>query len=312
MTGAAEAEAGHAGMPARLAAAFGEAEVTLWLPGLAGLANAISLGPKLRGSLGEVLLQSASPAVRARQPCPWPRHSTADLFFGPGTQVTLAGETQSIARPFVLFGRAERSGALSITLRVFGSACERAEAVFDALISAIGKVDWSSLSRDIALGLPSPVTIEKVSARRNDAPFDLRRTSSAADMIFVSPIDADRGDPTRDPGLLLARLCRRLALLSPWFGLAPDACYAACLHEAEAANITLVEISSVETAPVGGHHFANRLAPPMHLRLTGLSPAMRLALMIGERVHIGRGASIGLGRYRLHWRDAATETEAAV
>jgi hypothetical protein len=292
----------HSGLSRVLAlsSAWREEELTITLPAMGAFAQSPSLGNKLRGALGDVLLKSASSDVLDRAACRWSRPSTADIFYGVGEKIALGDHDSAIARPFVLFANEGRNHALDVRLRIFGDATARAEAVFDALIAAVcHKVDWQTMTRDGPRYLPSRIAPSNVKARSYTEGFKPESLSDEADMIFLAAIDADRGNPATDPSIVLARLVRRLALIAPWFSTSLAQEYQALMELAEQTHITIAEECSTPSPQLGGHHRANTLAPPMRFHLSNIPPAFRLPLLIGERIHIGRGASMGLGRYRL-------------
>lgn len=278
-------------------------EITIQLPGMAGFASAPSLGNKLRGALGRVMLQSASAAVRDRKPCEWPHTSSAEIFFGRRPLIRLGDHDSEISRPFVLSARAAADGSLVITMRIFGLARTRTSVAADALTNALGdRTAWQKMARDTGSFVPGrilPASVEVADVRiapQSDAPSC---GNSSVEMIFATPIDADRGNVAAMPGMLLKRLMRRIALVAPWQGISLVECFGSLAATAQGAKVDLAEATSAPAPERGGHHGANRLAPPQHLSIRDPHPALLQALQLGIHTHVGRGASLGLGRYRL-------------
>lgn len=282
-----------------LAEVFRMDEIALVLPGMAAFASSSSLGNKLRGALGDVLLDSASTAVRARAPCDWPHTSTAEIFFGRRPLIRLGDHSSEIAKPFVFEARGRSDGGLSILLRIFGLARGRTDAVADALIVAVQeRVRWGDLAKDGPRFLPRHVEPESVEVATNLALDVHPLPPSAVELVFLTPIDADRGDAARAPTVLLDRILRRVALLAPWCGNSLATAFADVGEAMRGLDVESFEATSAPAAGLGGHHFENRLSPPMRMRLSGSLQPIWPALAICELAHVGRGASLGLGWYR--------------
>lgn len=275
-------------------------DITVRLPGMAAFSAAHDLGNKLRGALGSVLLKSASKAVAHRLPCNWGYTSTAEVFFGRRPMVCLGGHSSEISKPFVFAWKSDRSGALVIRLRIFGFACERAAAVADALIVAIKeKVAWREMAKEIASRAPDAIepTVDIPEKRIGLTPIP--SIPRQAELCFQTPVDADRGDALANPRILLHRIVRRTALLAPWHGLSIEKCYEDIVAMAELVPIDGCEVTSVCAPDFGGHRHGNALSPPLIVRLSDFDSSIWQGLRIGEVAHIGRGASLGLGRYRI-------------
>ena len=195
--------------------------------------------------------------------------------------------------------RAAAGGGMTVSLRLFGAAAGRAPALADSLAAALAeRVNWPALAKDGDLFLPADR--RPVALSLGPAALAFPAPAAAAEMVFVSPLDAARGDPGADPALILPRLLRRLALLAPWCGVDLAAAHDGALTAA-LANIA-VDAREGDGPPGparGGHRRASRLAAPPRLTLTGDLTPLWPALVLGQAVHIGRGASLGLGRYTL-------------
>ncbi|MBB4302857.1 hypothetical protein GGD81_001893 [Rhodobium orientis] len=283
-----------------LAAIWQTDVVAIDLAGMAGFAATPSIGNKLRGALGQVLLESASDAVRDRRPCTWPRTSTAEIFFGTRPTIRLGDHSSEIAKPYVLEALVAKDGALRVRLAVFGAARERTDAVADALVAAMRQsVKWRELARDGSLFVPKSVEPVKVIVFRDQALVPLTCPTSKLKLVFLTPIDAERGNVLTSPTLILERIVRRTALMAPWYGLSLAEEYDTLIEAARAVAIEDVQMTSVECPAQGGHRWANALSPPVSMALSCPIEQIQAALLIGEVIHVGRGASLGLGRYHI-------------
>lgn len=276
-------------------------EICVTLSGMAAFASSPSLGNKLRGALGSVLLDSASAAVQARRSCDWSRTSTAEIFFGSRPLLRLGTHSSEMAKPFVFATSGQSDGSLRVKLRVFGRACERTNAVADALVFAVRKrVRWSKLAKDGPRFLPKRIDPSNVEIASNRPLVLDGLDTTGAELVFLVPMDAERGDATVSPRLILERIVRRTALLAPWHGVALTKAYGDLIAAASHVVIDVCEPTSAPAPGAGGHHMKNRLSPPLRLVLSGELQEILPALAICETAHVGRGASLGLGRYTLN------------
>lgn len=283
-----------------LAEVWTSTAVRLRLAGLAGFADAPSFGNKLRGALGAVLLESASPAVRRRQPCTWHETSAAEVFFGKRPLVSFGSDRTEISKPYVLWTEKAPDGALVIGCRIFGFAQHWVSAVVAALVAAVEqRVAWEVLARDVHLVRRPPIVVEDVIVAK-ETMDGFRPAPAAATLSFLSPIDAERGDPVRQPELVTRRLIVRLVLVAVWHGL--DVRLPAEDVLRDEAGPEIVETSGMgHSIPslAGGHRFANRLSQPTTFSMSGDLRRVWPFLAMGTLTHLGRGATVGLGRYRL-------------
>ena len=85
------------------------------IPGYAALAHDLDLLRRLRGGIGEVLLEGASAEAIAGQPCPWDPPCTFDILFREQGRAGVHG----IPKPYAL--AAERRGRdLVVAMTLFG------------------------------------------------------------------------------------------------------------------------------------------------------------------------------------------------
>ena len=288
------------GTLADLLAAWQMDEVEIELPSMGGFANSPSLGNKVRGAFGVALLEGASAAVRSRKRCDWPWTSTAEIFFGRRRLITLGRHSSEIAKPFVLSARRSPSGSLIVAIRIFGSARERTSAATDALIRSVRDlVRWSDLAKDENHFVPAKIEVASVSVQSGKGLVVERINPKSAELTFVTSIDAERGSVLDNPALVLERILRRVALLAPWQQVSLHDCYPALLETCAAVTVDAVDETSLPVQTTGGHRLANRLDASVSMHISGMIGPIWPALQIGEVAHVGRGASLGLGRFRL-------------
>lgn len=281
-------------------AAWGSTTITLVLPGLVGFADHPSIGNKLRGALGMVLLQSASPDVMKRKPCTWRRTCAAEVFFGSRPLISVSGISNEIPKPLVLWTEKGPAGALLVRCRVFGFARGWTSAVTEALVEAVQDVVfWQRVARDV--GMVSVPRITPMDVAETEDQIQIPQpTMVGAEMVFLSPIDADRGDPVEQPKLILHRLILRVTLLARWMGVDLGETAGRLLsRERPDEEIELADGFCQEPSRKGGQRFANHVARPVTFHLRGDLSAISPYLAIGELSHVGRGTTVGLGRYRL-------------
>ena len=248
---------------------------------------------RLRGALGNVLLPLASREAREGRACRYDPPSALDIFFR--EQLRLSGR-HGIPKPFVL---AMDAGPRSLVIRltVFGFACDWTLTMRDALLAAVERVEWVRNA--------SPRTAETLEIRNCriiSAPgIDVPPAPEVVDMVFETPVDASASDLLLFPATVVARLARRIDGLARWMDLSLDVFW----DEAALVWETLdYGWSDVETGTSfrGSSRQQRGYGYPViwgRLRIGGpLTPLWPL-LMIGQTSHAGRGATAGLGRYRL-------------
>ncbi|CAG0997500.1 hypothetical protein MYXO_02786 [Myxococcaceae bacterium] len=282
-----------------LVAAWKSTTITLRLAGMAAFADAPSIGNKLRGALGTVLLGSASQAVKERKPCTWRTACTAEVFFGRRPIVAVAGERNEVPKPFALWAEKTNDGALLVKCRIFGFARSRTSAVAGALVTAVGdRVFWDLLAQDVgASGLAST---NPQDVREEDDAFLPGEPPEEAEIDFVSAFDAERGEMLTSPSLLAGRLVARVALVGLWHGIDTRSSASAMLSSEDCNwRIETEELVGRAFRAKGGQRFANRVNRPASFRIAGDLSAIWPVLKLGELAHVGRGTTVGLGRYRL-------------
>jgi len=271
--------------------------VEIALAGMGAFADRPSLLNKVRGALGDVLVAAGSDAVRAKRPCDWSPPCAAEVFFADKPALRIGSFASQISKPFVL-AAGRRQQELVVRATIFGFATDWTRVVAEALAYALReKVRWHALAKDDGLFVPRTIEIKRL---RVSTAQGLRVGPAPREAVvaFVTPLDAERGSLDETPHLVLDRLARRIALLARWYDVALDplwddlerawlACDYEIADEARGASST------------GGHKFRNRVTEARSVTISGELAGLWPLLVIGESTHIGRGANVGLGRYRL-------------
>lgn len=279
-----------------LVEAWQDEQISITLVGMAGFSNSPTLLNKVRGALGEVLLQSASAATRQRRPCTWSPTCAAEVFFGQKPRLSIGKFESHIPKPFVLSAQTQGANLL-IGMKVFGFARWWVGEVAAALVVALRDyVRWKNLAKDNNIFVPASPDILRwkiVSGK----PVVLKQVPDEIRVEFMTPLDAERGSPESRPQLLFERLARRQIMLARWQGIkletdldVLETDWLSCAYELEFSTAKAVQ---------GGHKFKNKVATDVTFTVRGNLKRLMPLLVLGERTSVGRGASIGLGAYRL-------------
>ncbi len=267
-----------------------------------GFSASPSLLNKVRGALGRALIEGGSDPVQNRETCDWPEPCTAEILFGKRPKIRIGPNDSEITKPFVLFARPLKHD-LEVGITLFGSARNRMPDVRMAMIQSLRKrVRWDQLARDHGLfvprtmQIPFPVLEQVNGITAGPPPKQLL-------IQFVSPLDAERGQLDKEPQLIFRRLARRLQMLARWQGVE----VATEWRVLEEAWLSVdLRLENVDPYPRsrGGHKHHNTLIHNVEVCVEGNVAPLLPMLLIGEHTHVGRGASLGLGRYRLLWSNA--------
>ncbi len=277
---------------AALAAAWRHDDIAVALAGMAGFAGSPSLLNKVRGALGTVLLAAASPGVLQRRGCDWPQTCAAEVFFGRRRLYRIAGHDSELTKPFVL-SAAPDGQDLVIGMRIFGIATDWTAAVSEALVTALRRhVNWALLARDGAWRVPPIVTVVAVTRQVACRPVPIDSLPDRVDVVFRTATDSERGGSG-----LPALMARRLALVAPWQRVA-----AGTVHDDSERALAIAawregDPSSVAVPARGGHRMHGQLAIPPAMSIDRPTLGVLTVLHLVTLCNIGRGASLGLGRF---------------
>lgn len=274
-----------------LAAEWFMGHVRLTIAGPVADAPSARLAGRVRGALGAVLRQSASPEALAGRPCPWDPPCALDALYAVQGRVTPALE---IPKPYVLALRRE-GGLLQVDLGLVGFASDWLAEVAAALVVAwrdhlpaargstlVGRRVWGTESVAVPRGARRVVLAF-------ETPLELRFRDGA-------PASGEAA-----LGSLLASLGNRVSGLARWCDTAIDIDPAA--YKAAAAGVAMRVLAQESEAWWRRSSLQARSIP-----MRGDRPALLLEgdlepflpyLAIGEAVHVGSHAALGLGRYRL-------------
>ncbi len=273
--------------------------IELGLAGMAGFSSSPTLLNKVRGALGAILLESGSQAVRERRPCDWSPSCAAEVFFGRKPQIQIGPYRSEITKPYVLYA-GTKGQDLTIRMAVFGFASDWVRELTPALIQALqSRVRWPHLAKDAHNFIPAKIEVLAPNIISN-ASIELPRVPGEVEIEFLTPLDAERGSLEDRPYLIFERLALRVFMLARWQGVKIEVPW----QELEQAWLGCEYV--LDNGPFGGavrfggHKFKNSVAANQTITVKGDLERLWPLLVIGERVNIGRGASIGLGRYHIN------------
>lgn len=268
-------------------------EVTLVLAPVAR-ADA-GFGAHLRRSFLGALGPGASAEARAGRPCPWDPPCALDVFL----REQLRAGADGLPKPYVLFW-SQSGPVMTVTLRVFGTACTWFMAAAEALTAGLtGILPWSK-------ALPGQRTAPAILDRRFQMDAALPDLPQAPLILRLdSPMDDSGGNPTgpQDPAAqMLARAVRRVDALAHWQGLALTEAATRALtlaaHDIRASATTMTRHSHDSPNSKGQVRRSQVLTGEM--LLPPLPDDLRLLLALATSCHLGRHTNEGLGAISLH------------
>lgn len=272
--------------------------IELQLAGMAAFCSAPAVLNKVRGALGNILLESGSQSVRDRRPCDWSPPCAAEVFFAKKPQIQIGPYFSEITKPYVL-SLGQKGQDLVVRMRVFGFARKWTREVVPALVQALNsRVQWRQLAGKSKTFVPSNI---EVSAPRTVLahPIELPAKTNSVRLEFQTPLDAERGTFHSKPHLIFERLTGRAIMLARWHEIEIDVpwkhlqqIWLACDYQPDTQSLT-------SFTKYGGHNPKNRIVDNQAIYIEGDMEQLLPLLAIGENANVGRGASIGLGRYRL-------------
>ncbi len=288
-----------------LSAIWQASAIEATIPGLGALIDVPNLLAKIKGAWVTALLQGASVEARNNKPCAFrPVCSYEALYKEQGAIEFDPRQINQIPKPFVF--EADRHGQnLVVRLILFGFANEWKQGAGHCLVHCLHNlVRWKTLAD--GLFIPTPVQIqdsqitEPNASQVNACPTDL-------ELEFITPFDVERGDISEQPSLFMLRLARRIYGLSLWQGLKLDIDWQA-LHQASLnSDFEIVDSNKISNLKTGSKRQNRKWVKPVRRATILISGAILHEylplLVLGQQTHIGRGATSGLGRYKLHFRD---------
>ncbi len=267
------------------------AKIIIRIPGCAMLAHDVRLLRRIRGGIGNVLLESASPEAVAGNPCRWNPPCGLDVFFREQGRFGPHG----IPKPYVL--AADRSGQdLVVTMTLFGFAADWSSVAAHAFVTTLQqRIDWRGQRTDVFI---PRVALSDVTVRSHQG-VKAGLPSDRAELMFLTPMNAERDNPIERPGTLFARLARRIEGLALWHDAELDADWQ---HLGACWNSVEYDVGFLQ-----GDHAARRsgrvqrsfVVPTVRgtLAMDGLTAELWSLLTIGTETHVGKGATEGFGRY---------------
>lgn len=277
----------------QLAADWFAARVSVRIEGCAALAHNLDLLRRVRGGIGQILLESASPEAIAGFPCPWSPPCALDVFFREQGRVGAHG----IPKPYVLAAE-PRGPDLAISMTLFGFASDWSAAAAHALVATVRhRIDWRGLRPDLFLPRLRlvEVAVRAIEGLRTPPPRD------PVEVQFLTPMNAEGDDPLERPATILARLARRAQGMAQWHDAAVAADWPVLARRWDALPY---DTAFLRQRRVGRRSGQQRLryetdAVEGTLRIIEVPSELRALLAIGREVHVGKGASEGYGRFLL-------------
>jgi hypothetical protein len=269
-------------------------DITWRIAGCSAMADDPAFAGKLRGAFGTVLKAGASPQALAKQPCPWDPPCGFEVLFRKQGRMSAGLD---LASPWVVAIDRMRSH-LSITLRVFGFACDYLPAAAEAMTQAIaGRCGLEKLAPG------NCVTIE---SRRFASVDHLVHATEprALTLDFMSPVSLSGQSVLHAPHVLIGTLPARIETVARWMDMQ-------LIHDRDAYRVAaqMVDLHWEDTEKCNWMRWSGQqgrqipmsgLRGRLHIRgapaaLAVLEPALR----IGAFTHCGADIAFGLGRYML-------------
>jgi hypothetical protein len=275
-------------------------QVRAVVTGVGGLADSLVLLNRVRGAVGQQLMLGASAQALAEQPCPWSPPCALDVLF----REQMRQGKHGLPKPFVV--SLDSNGAdLLVCLTLFGFAIDWAAVAAHALATALTHhIDWQAVAEGrfvpqaAIAGLDiSPAPPPSV----GDGHADGRAPDSAC-LHFITPFDTTGDDPFDRPATVIGRLARRVDLMARWMGvevLADWPALAALWHELDYDVRQLYRPRPLNRLSGRGKQAFDQPLAHGALLITGPLAPLWPILLLGQSTHLGRGATNGLGRYRL-------------
>jgi hypothetical protein len=259
----------------------------------AGSAAVLDLLRRVRGGIGQVLIEAASPEAIAGLPCPWTPPCALDVLFR--EQGRSGGH--GIPKPYVLAAE-PRGRDLAVAMTLFGFAADWSAAAGHALVAALQhRIDWHALRPELFL---PQLEFESVTMRAIDGvtPPPAR---DLVELQFLTPMNAEGDDPLDRPATVLARLAGRIRGLALWHDAEVAADWAALerLRNELSYDTAFLRRRRIRRRSGRQRHYYDTEAVEGMLRIAAPPEPVRAILALGREAHVGKGASEGFGRYLL-------------
>ena len=271
--------------------------------GLGALVDLPGMLNKVRGSLGDALLASASNAVKQEHICPWSPCCAAEVFFAKKPEIKVGSENYhaQIPKPFVLAAERGASQDLLIKMTVFGVADYWMQAACEALVEALhNRVHWHKLAAGVYF-VPAEIEIKSVKIRVHQL-NTARVVPDECKLSFITPLDTERTEIADNPHQVLKKLLIRVALTARWQGASLagdlDGIYTDWL-KLDCSFDGPLHTSSLRLDSGRNKQSGFRDVTMSQLAIAGDIGSLWPFLLIGEITHIGRGAVMGLGRFQI-------------
>ena len=274
-----------------VAGGWRDQDVTITLSPIAPVDS--GFGAHLRRSFLGAMTPGASSAARAGRPCTWDPPCALDIFLR--EQLRVGGD--GLPKPYVLFWRQDGQ-TLTVTLRVFGTACDWAPAAAEGLVAGLGSIlPWA-----------------KAVVGQNDSPqiLDRRMNSTGLTEVSEGPLTLRILSPMDDEGAkpgaagdgasrLLSRAIRRVDALARWQGqeMGEDVTRAltASAHQVRARALRLIRQRRQSPNQLGQARVTQVVTG--EIDLPPLSFELRVLLSLAQRCHLGRHTNEGLGSFEV-------------
>lgn len=276
---------------AGVAEAWRDVDVTLTLFPVVSLDT--GFGAHLRRSFLGSLTHGASSAARSGRPCNWDPPCALDIFLR--EQLRVGGD--GLPKPYVLFWWQDGQ-TLTVTLRVFGTACDWAPAAAEGLVAGLGSIlPWAKA----VAGQPKAPEILN---RRMTSTGLTEVSEGPLTLRFLSPMDDEGANPGAsgdDASRLLSRAIRRVDALARWQGQAMgDEVTRALTASAREIRARALRLTCHRRDSPNQHGQA-RVTQVVtgEIDLPPLSFDLRLLLSLAGRCHLGRHTNEGLGSFEV-------------
>ena len=264
--------------------------VTVRCAGLRQPVDDLALVDAVRGTLGRVLMETASPPSLRGEPCAWRPACAFDVLFRERPAIAGAAEV----KPYVFSAQPAGEG-IDVALTLFGLATAWTPVVAEALVRAVRR---GIFLRD-GIRLPDEVTDVRT-AEINTAGPSLRPSDVL--LTFSSPLRLRRGAAAvLDGSAMLMSLANRICGVARWHAIEIEEDWVALRRDAVTTAFDMRGMRGVRRERRSGHQ--GREMPidgyGGEMLIRNLSEQFGTLLSLGAVVHAGSSASLGLGRYAM-------------